>query len=504
VADKLDEVFRRYTDAVRLRLQDRGKRQARQGLLRLLANRGMELRAFADELENEAEFHQLVLETYSSFSGSAPDESRLEWGWQQAVKNFFRRSGYYVDVYDGKIANVDATFRSYLDAFQRSEVRTTYLALMEFVQFHGQSMDFETFQIRRFAADELEVICRNRVNEVFYPWATIDVKKSQAYWFIYFTEQSARSPVDLLDTPIEDPREFYLIRRRYTHYPKTLELILQQLALFDWQLVWSEEPSVENELEKEWGRFWIPFVFRVDDNLLGSPEVAPDLSGLAIDWATNARGEEIEVPGIGIILDEPATEAFKAFIRRAGDLLRCLRVKQKGWEFLEVALAYFIKAFFTAEGFEQMLWHITTLEALLGEKGEGLTERLARRIASILGRSENERKDIRKQFKELYDFRSDLVHGSSFQKLVYVGHLRNARNLARRTLFWFLHYLHYIQARFSSSQLTKGVPTREEILALIDLDPHSRLRLGQLIDNLPPEFPHVSEWMEISKGTVAS
>lgn len=500
VADKLGEVFRRYTDVVRSRLQDRGKRQPPPRPLRLLANRGMELRALADELENEAEFHQLVLGTYSSFSGSAPDKNRLEWGWQQAVKDFFRRSGYYVDVYDGEIANGDATFQSYLEAFQGSEVHTTYLALMEFVQFHGLFMDFGTFQIRRFAADELKVICRNRVNEVFYPLANVDVKKLQPYWFVCFTEQTARPQVDWLNTPIEDPREFYLIRRQYTHYPKTLELILQQLALFDWQPVWSEETSVEKELEKDWEGFWIPFVIRVDDNLLSSPGLAPDLSMLATDLATNARGEEIEVPGIAIILDEDATEAFKVFIRRAGDLLRCLRVKQNGWEFLEVGLGYFIKAFFTKEGLEQMLWHITTMEALLGEKGEGVTERLTRRIASILGKSEDERKAIRKQFKELYDFRCDLVHGNPFQKKVYVGHLRNARTLARRTLLWFLHYLDYIQARFSSSQRTKGVPTREEILALIDLDPDSRLRLGQLIDNLPPEFPHVSEWMEISKG----
>jgi len=500
VADRLDEVFRRYTDAVRSRLQDRGKRQTRQGPLRLLANRGMELQALAEELENEAEFHQLVLETYSLFSRSAPDKNRLEWGWQQAVENFFRRSGYYVDVYDGEITNVDATFRSYLQAFRRSEVQSTYLALMEFAQFRDQSMDFGTFQIRRFPTDELNVICGNRVNEVFYPWATLDVKKLRAYWFICVTEQTSRPPVDLLDTPIEDPQEFYLIRRRYTHYPKALELILQQLALFDWQPVWSEEPSVENEREKEWGRFWIPFVFRVDDNLLSSPGLAPDLSGLALDVATNARGEEIEVPGIGIVLDDAATEAFKAFIRRAGDLLRCLRAKQNGWEFVEVALGYFIKGFFTNDGLEQMLWHITTLEALLGEKGEPVTKRLTRRIASIFGKSEGERKATRKQFKELYEFRSDLVHGNPFQKQVYVGHLRNARNLARRTLLWFLHYLNYIQARFSSSQPTKGIPTREEILALIDLDPDSRVRIAQLVENLPSEFPYVSEWMEMSRG----
>lgn len=142
-----------------------------------------------------------------------------------------------------------------------------------------------------------------------------------------------------------------------------------------------------------------------------------------------------------------------------------------------------------------MLWHITTLEALLGEKGTGVTARLAGRIASILGRGEEEKTTVKKEFSELYNFRSDLVHGNRFKKEVYVGHLRNARDQARETLLWFLHYLDWVQTLISANLPAEGIPTRGEILSLIDLDEHARNRLARLMQILPSDFPSVRSWL---------
>ncbi len=52
-----------------------------------------------------------------------------------------------------------------------------------------------------------------------------------------------------------------------------------------------------------------------------------------------------------------------------------------------------VKAFF-AEGLEQLLWHITAIDALLGEDASGLKEKLARRTASILGKTEDEKEIV--------------------------------------------------------------------------------------------------------------
>jgi len=498
MGDRLVAVFRAYTDAVRSLLQDRPESPRVKGPLRLVVNNALELTALVENLENTAEFQQLILGTRSSYSGDYHGKS--DWAWQGAAKNFFRRSGYYVDIYEGKVPHTDTSFQNYCEAFQRREIEIGYLVPMEFVRFAEPFMDLGTFQLRRFAADELEAIFQNTVNEVFYPSAVIPVKQLENYWFVYLT-QLAPSPK--LGRIFVDMSGMDRVSFEYTGYPKVIESALQQLALFDWQADWWKAPSspIHKQQEKDeeigWLGFGIPFVLRVDNNLLGSPRRAPDFATLQAEPFVDARtGEEIgEVPVTYIRLDKGETDTFKTSIQRTGNLLGSLGAKQNDWRFLEVALGNFIKAFF-AEGLEQMLWHITTLEALLGEKGEGVTERLARRIASILGKSEDERKAIRKQFKDLYRFRCDLVHGNPFQKPIYVGHLRDIRNLARRTLLWFLHYLENIQGRIPHDQAGESLPTREDILMLLDLDENSRARLAWLIDSLPSGFPYVSQWVE--------
>lgn len=67
--DMLNEIFRIYTEAVQSKIQKRSEELNRKEPLRLLVNKAVELRIMVDELENDDEFHQLVLETRSSFSG---------------------------------------------------------------------------------------------------------------------------------------------------------------------------------------------------------------------------------------------------------------------------------------------------------------------------------------------------------------------------------------------------------------------------------------------------
>ena len=495
MADMLMTMFHTYTGAVRSKLQKGHKKPIKKGPLKLSVNPVLELQTAIDELEDRAEFRQLVTETRSSFSGDYHGKSK--WAWQQAVKNFFRRSGYYINLFEDKAPDQEATFFHYCQAFQRREIQITYLAPMEFVYFAEPSMDFGTFQVRRFAVSDLEVILQNRVSQIFYSWAAIDAKRLQDYWFIYLTESA---PIPRLGWVHVDLSQVEWASVEYSQYPKVVESALQVLALFDWQADWWKRSSVqEHEQQKEdlkrgWLGFNIPFVLRVNDNWLDSPSGAPGLSRLEtepfIDSVTDE--ESGTVPAVYIRLDKGETDQFRVFVRRSSNLLADLRIQQSGWWFVEIALGYFTKAFFT-QGLEQMLWHITTLEALLGEKGEGVTKRLTQRVASVLGKSQSERKALRKQFKELYDFRSDLVHGNQFQKQVFTGHLRNARDLARRTLLWFLHYLDLIQAGTPPGISLDNVPNREDILALLDMDQSSRDRLRFLIERLPSGFPYVHE-----------
>jgi hypothetical protein len=194
-------------------------------------------------------------------------------------------------------------------------------------------------------------------------------------------------------------------------------------------------------------------------------------------------------------LDADETERFKRFVQRVEHLFGAMKPQERGWKFLEVALAYFMKAF-QSDGLEQLLWHITALEALIGEKGGGVTDRLARRLSAILESTERKRKDIQKQFKELYEFRSDLVHGSILKEKVRVHHLANARIFTRKTLLWFLHYLHAAQSRISDNQQSAKPPSRDVLLTNLDLEGDRRQSLRGLIDTVPVGFPYVLDWME--------
>lgn len=107
--------------------------------------------------------------------------------------------------------------------------------------------------------------------------------------------------------------------------------------------------------------------------------------------------------------------------------------------YVEIALTHFVKAFFSA-GLQELMDHIVVLEALLSDAGK-IQDSIARRMSIILGTTERERESLERRFKKLYAFRSNLVHGKRFEQAVYAGHLRDARDMARRTLLWFLQYL---------------------------------------------------------------
>ena len=118
-------------------------------------------------------------------------------------------------------------------------------------------------------------------------------------------------------------------------------------------------------------------------------------------------------------LNESRVAAFEQCVQRADECLRHLEKKKHDtklpyletldtrWPFLKVAIGNLIKAFFTEE-LEQLLWHITALEALLGERGRGIRKSIAKRSAAILGTTKTERKGWKKQFEDLYDLRCAL------------------------------------------------------------------------------------------------
>src|SRR5262245_45920119 len=95
----------------------------------------------------------------------------------------------------------------------------------------------------------------------------------------------------------------------------------------------------------------------------------------------------------------------------------------------------------------------------------------------------------------LYKFRSDLVHGNEFSDQVLVEHLTRAYIFARKTLLWFLHYLHAVQTSINEHPESASPPSRRQLRKFLDGDSNAHQTLRWLKDRLP-EFPHVWEWRE--------
>lgn len=484
MTEELTEAVRKYLSATLRKLQDPSRERLGKESLAILKNRALELQMLVNELEDQPEFAELGGQTAAAFSTAKSSFNDL---WQPHVGNFFRRSGFYAAVYDGKNPDAERTLNEYLEAFQRHKVKVTHLAPIELVEFDGSDFDFDTFKIKRFSPTELHQLVGNEVNEIFYEYAAINAQTLSQYWFIEITEDVVppeRGSGGLIDLSGR-------IQIRYSSFPKAVEKAIQTLSLYDWSQ-WSRYGSDEGDVTTGWTRFNIPFVLTVDDNILEQPAIAPDTSVLSTEPVPDPNTGEFvgEEPARLIdMCDDKASIDFRVFVRRAAMGFSSFCANQEAKPFMETALGYFLKAFFS-EGLEQLLWHIAVVEALLGDReGEGLTTRLKKRLGSILGDTKEERKAIMKRFDALYAFRSDLVHANCDlgEKEIYLGHLREAHEIARKTLLWFLKYVEDISYQYMGN--TTLLPTREDMIHTLDMDQGSRSRIKRLIEVLPDDFP---------------
>ncbi len=495
----IEQAFHAYTKAVETKFEEKRRPPTNKGSLVEWLNRDDHLRALVKQLEDGHEFRALLEATRSEFRSDDWHSAKGASWWRDPIRNFFCRTGYYTDTFAGSDAPC-ALFERYEAAFQRRSVHTKYMAPLEFVNFQKSELKFSGFEIRKFDRKELDEIAGNDVNRVFYPYAVLDkdtLDALQEYWFIVVkTEEEVRR----LGWMTIAKEAVGWVSPEYTRFPTAIERALERLVLFDWvgELQEGREPPNGHW----WFGFKIPFVLRVDDNDLKAPESAPDCSKLesyGIKHVDLDTDEEYKGHVVVFDLNESRVVAFEQCIKRADECLGHLRLETDDthWPYLKVAIDNLIKAFFT-DGLEQLLWHITALDALLGEK-RSTREPIARRCAAILGTTEGKKEEMQEQFKELYKLRCDLVHGNQFKKDIHRQQLFEARMMAMRVTIRFVHYLGETAARIKEGARKSKVPTRKDFLILLDhpAGPKSdavRDRLSAFLSNLPTEFPTAPDW----------
>ena len=484
----IERAFNNYKTAVETLFKANQNPRSVKGLIEL-SNKADQLRALVEKIEGGDEFSGLVDVTRLAFCNDW-HKGKSDFYWRHAIQNFFRRSGFYTDVFKNWKEQSNLVER-YKTAFQRRKIKKTYLVPMEFVRFSKPDFNFQGFDIHQFSKEKIDDILGNDINAVFFPYASVDTHALHHYWFIMITVEKEARRLGLF--PL-DFNNIDLVATEYSSFPKSIQRVLERLILFNWVV---DEDKDHLPYGNHFG-FNIPFVIEMDDDDLNSPRLAPDCSKLeTVPRIDHFSGDEYEERIVFFDLDEAHVDKFRDFISHIDDCLFHIETDPNRYFFLKLALEILTKAFF-AKGLEQLLWHITTLEALLGERKEGVTAILATRIAAVLATTNRDKKEIKKQFNKLYELRCNLVHGNTFKKGVQLQKLFDARMMAQRVTIWFVHYLSEIAVKINNGVWQGDFPKREDLLHLLDLNEADRSRLIGLLCNLSDEFPAAPAWSDKS------
>jgi hypothetical protein len=394
------------------------------------------------------------------------------------------------------VSDVAGHFKSLL---LQSDVKMTYLVPIELIQLSIDQLDFEQFSIRRFKKDELAQLTQNHIREEFYPWATLDLNLLEDYWFLVTTDTTpAQLAFDLGN--LFDSR----VRPSYSNHPQAVEKGLYPLVLYEWVDMFRPSNTAGGAIKREANdeSFYpqLPFVIAVSANWLKVPERAPETKMMVRNTYYDDDGEEVgDSPEVVFYFDELRTRKLEEDLREFEARLRLIDKYQPEWRFVYTALGFLAKAFQT-RGLEQLLWHITAIEAVLGQNREGLTKILNRRIVEVFGRSPDGKKRLKKQFDDLYGFRSDLVHGNTKleDRKIMKGHLAESRDFARGVVAWATGLLACVARNYPPGG--QRIPTRDDLLLVLDMETTTRSSIAALLQVLPSEFPAVETWLAYGKS----
>jgi hypothetical protein len=483
--------FWSYLDALSVASQDTSVSNTKSGKIKLYD--------FVNTAEQRHEFLELAHVTRFFFEHDSAKKNTDD-SWQEAIHNYFCQSGIYRDIVNKNQFNVDSAYSNYRSSFTKKASTTLYLAPLDLVSIETAktSLDFGSFKIRRFSSTEFSTLTRNYINTIFYNYSAFtkeQIDLLSKYWYIY-TENSELNkeigtfllPGSAITTLIFTGKA----ERRFTEFPKSIESALRSLCLFDWSELESKSIKVGRwSSKKNWASlrlFQIPFVLEISGDLHSAPERKPDITNLTKQSFTDVdTDKEYEEPEHWSFIEHDKVDQFVSFVTEYNDILNRLKIREHNWDFLDLALGYFMKAFFIEPSLERMLWYICSFESLAGESGFGVTKRLSERLGKILNREIGFKdEDVQTRFNDIYSLRNSLVHGGKFKQQAMSTDLLDSYIMARHTILWFLHILDDTETAISNKKVQSNeVPGREEILSLLDLGRTSRRRMHSLLDNIP-------------------
>jgi hypothetical protein len=320
------------------------------------------------------------------------------------------------------------------------------------------SIAFGSARLGRLTADELRTLVDETRLKRLYPRQDFDAARfSEFHWLVVDEtvalehEPEARAvPVLFMDLS----RDLGQIEPHKGRFPSAVEEALFFLLLAPWES-WSTMAEVD------WRGFRVPWVYTVDSDIFVRPNTPPSPDTLS--WEDRIYDDgyggtyEEERPVELRLEDDVATEL------PVWDQSRWAIVEQAKQSVLfETPIVHFLVRAFLAEGVDEFLAHITTIEAALGLRADyqknfraapdrhkklRATDKMRGRVAGLLGG-----RRYADQYEQLFNVRSAFLHGRAMAAISTEERVM-ARSLAREV----------VEALILATQ-TGPIPSREDFL----------------------------------------
>ncbi|HGM6730980.1 TPA: hypothetical protein ACKQBZ_004523 [Stenotrophomonas maltophilia] len=321
------------------------------------------------------------------------------------------------------------------------------LKATSYTRFHLMPLDlagriptahFGNAMVGRLSSEQLSRFADYDRMHRFYAEVSFDLYEfSQFHWLVVKEEVPilhGSGGRQLYQMPFDLSEDFGCIEPHQGKYPEAVETALFWLALAPWEL-WVDAPHIE------WRGMQIPWVYSVDHDLFSAMKRPPSSDTLTWEdrvlYEDDGRPVDLSQPVSMWVSDEVEEGLVKHFEDRIVAIAEFAQL-----QLFQTPVAHFFTRAYLANGIDEFMGHLLAIEAALGLPGDykrksssGLathrryyaTDRMCGRLVAMLDLA------AASDYRELFELRSQFLHGRSMQAIPAAVRLR-ARTLARRVV----------------------------------------------------------------------
>ncbi len=277
------------------------------------------------------------------------------------------------------------------------------------------------WRVRRFSSEQLR--------KLFIAHGTVvsDVERLSEFPFlvvheIYESDLNERISTKIRIPGLADAELVYPHGKYYSELDRRADRALFTILLFPW------EDIVENDSLGSWEPCFLGPRCTINTDPFTTPPRDLDASNFSYRIVGDPDGE-FEIPMEKQVFHESERKLLKCFQEYSkitwNILDKVIGIRSTPKSCFNNLIEHFTLRSYRAQGFDQLLWNIVTIDSAMGNN-DG-TIKLALRCSKLL--REN---SIKGEIEIAYKLRSKYIHGALINEQLQLKDLRNARRLARR------------------------------------------------------------------------